>query len=105
MLHVLPIRLILRLIAIFVFLVVLAAFSLGWVDDHNRARSVAVLMRGSAVVVTFAVVALHVSWRCLPVLQRALFPYLGGRWSGVIQFSTPGGTDSRHIVLEIKHTL
>jgi hypothetical protein len=105
MLHLLPIRWILRALVLLVSLIVLGAFYLGWIDDGDFMRDGAKVIRWSAGLATLTVVLLHIAWRWLPILQRSLFPYLGGRWSGIVQFPNQEGTDSRDVVLEVKHTL
>ena len=39
------------------------------------------------------------------MVQRWIFPYLGGRWSGFVKFQGPQGPEQRDVTLEVKHTL
>jgi hypothetical protein len=38
-------------------------------------------------------------------MQLFIFPYLGGRWSGVLRFNAGRGPEHRDVRLEIKHPL
>jgi hypothetical protein len=41
----------------------------------------------------------------MPPIQKFIFPYLGGRWTGYVQFEGKEGTQRLNVKLEIKHTL
>jgi hypothetical protein len=49
--------------------------------------------------------ALYIAWRAVPLFQRSTFPYLGGRWTGVLRYGAPDQQDLREAVLVIKHGL
>jgi hypothetical protein len=105
MLHLLPIRLVLRTFAALAGLSVLAASYAGLVGTGDIVRDLTILSRWSATLAIAVIALLYVLWRWVPVVQIAIFPYLGGRWSGVVRFDTEHGPDERAVELEIKHTL
>jgi len=39
------------------------------------------------------------------LVQRFIFPYLGGRWSGYIRYEANGAPHDIDVTMEIKHTL
>jgi hypothetical protein len=49
--------------------------------------------------------ALYVAWRSVASLQRATFPYLGGRWTGVLRYGPPDQQELREAILIVKHGL
>lgn len=51
------------------------------------------------------VAALYLAWRSIAAFQRATFPYLGGRWIGVLRFGPPDRQELRDAVLTIRHRL
>ena len=105
MLHLLPVRLVLRALVVFTILVVSAAFYLGWIAAANEAHGAIVLIRWSSAITIAAVVILHLAWRWIRPFQTLIFPYIGGRWIGTLAFGSGGITDRRDVTLEIKHTL
>src|SRR5262249_31067347 len=46
-----------------------------------------------------------IAWRWIPPVQRWIFPYLGGRWSGFIQYEDSDGSHRLSVTMDIKHTL
>jgi len=105
MLHLLPVRLILKAIAALVAIAVLTASYAGWVGNGGIAHDMAAVTRWSSSLATAAIILLYVSWRWVPTVQLSIFPYLGGRWSGVLCFTSKHGPEHRDVHLEIKHTL
>jgi hypothetical protein len=105
MLHLLPIRLVLRVFAALVAVAVVAASYGGWVGQGGSIDDMAVVTRWSSSLATSAILLLYVSWRWIPPVQLFIFPYLGGRWSGVLRFNAGHGPEHRDVRLEIKHTL
>lgn len=56
--------------------------------------------------VVFGLIAISfAAWRWIPALQRAVFPYLGGRWEGTLNFQGEQGAGSRAVRIEVRHTL
>jgi len=105
MLHLLPIRLVLRVFAALVAVTVVSASYAGWVGKGDVVHDMAIVIRWSSGLATATIVFLFICWRWLPPVQLFIFPYLGGRWSGVVRFTAEGGPDHRQVRLEIKHTL
>jgi hypothetical protein len=105
MLHLLPIRWLLRFAFGIVGLAVLSAVYAGWIGTGEPTRDALLLLRWSSILALGAIVLVFAAWRWVPPIQRFIFPYLGGRWSGSIRFEEKGGFQERDITLEIKHTL
>lgn len=105
MLHLLPIRMVLRVVAALVALAIFAASYAGWVGQGGAVHDMTVVTRLSSSLATAAIVLLYVYWRWIPAVQLLIFPYLGGRWSGVLHFTAGRGPEHRDVRLEIKHTL
>jgi len=101
MLHLLPIRLIL---CAFV-LVAAASVALTFTGHSATLASLSTLVRWSGSLVTIGTIVLFAAWRWIAPLQQSVFPYLGGTWSGVIEFDDKGKSQSRDVQLEIKHLL
>lgn len=47
---------------------------------------------------------LFAAWRWIPPLQRFIFPYLGGSWTGKIVFDGVNGEEERSVTLHVHHT-
>ncbi|SRR5713101_3838564 len=105
MLHLLPIRWILGFAIAFVGLAVLAAVYAGWVGRGDGMADAALLLRWSSVAAVSTILLLFATWRWVPPVQRFIFPYLGGSWSGYILSPGEGGPQRLNVTLEIKHTL
>src|SRR5262245_47373570 len=105
MLHLLPIRWILTLAAALVGLAVLAAVYAGWVGGGDAVRDAVFLLRWASIVAVSIIALLFLVWRWIPPVQKAIFPYLGGTWSGYLEFEKDGESQRRNVRLEIKHTL
>lgn len=103
-LHLLPVRLLFQAAIALVALAIAAGFYAGWLDPSDGARNIALLLRVTSSLAVALSVALVAGWRWIPSLQRFIFPYLGGRWTGVIRFSVDGGEGVRKVTMEVKHT-
>lgn len=106
MLHLLPVRLLFQGAIALVALAIAAGFCAGWLDPSDGAQNIALLLRISSSLAVALSVVLVAGWRWLPSLQRLIFPYLGGHWTGVIRFSKDedGGEGLRKVTMEVKHT-
>ncbi len=102
MLHLLPVRLLFQGAIALVALAIAAGFYAGWLDPSDGAQNIALLLRISSSLAVTLSVALVAGWRWIPSLQRFIFPYLGGRWTGVIRFSKDedGGEGLRKVTKE-----
>jgi SMODS-associating 2TM, beta-strand rich effector domain len=104
MLHLLSIRWILTAAGALVGLAVLAAVYAGWMGGDVVSDAV-LLLRWASIAAVSIIVLLFLIWRWIPPVQKCIFPYLGGTWSGYVEFSREGDTERRRVKLEIKHTL
>ena len=105
MLHLLPIRLLLgTIIAIGVLSVGGIALN-GWQQTHDAVATISRVVRLSGTFVTVTTVVLFALWRWSTSVQELIFPYLGGRWEGRVEFVGTNGPDTRAVTAEIKHTL
>jgi SMODS-associating 2TM, beta-strand rich effector domain len=104
MLHLLPVRWILVVGFAAIGLSVLATVYAGWIGQGEIIHDATLLLRWSFVAATSAIILLFAAWRWVPPIQRVIFPYLGGRWSGFVQFGA-SASDTVEVKLEIKHTL
>ena len=77
----------------------------GWIGGGHVMHDAALLLRWSSTIGAEVIVVLFGAWRWIAPVQRFIFPYLGGRWSGIVQFQGDLGPDQRDVMLEIKHTL
>jgi hypothetical protein len=105
MLHLLPIRWLLRITFVVVGLAVLCATYAGWLGGGEAIRDAVVVLRWSSIGSVSLIVLFFAAWRWIPPIQRSIFPYLGGRWAGYIEFEEKRVTQRRNATLEIKHTL
>lgn len=106
MLHLLPVRLIVWAIVALAMVVVAAALYSGWAGGADSISLGAAIIRWSSSIVTAGAVVVLVAWRWIPPVQRSIFPYLGGAWSGRVCFKREDGTaDERNVSLLVKHNL
>jgi hypothetical protein len=105
MLHLLPIRLVLQAVAALAATAILAGTYAGWVGEGDTLRDAATVIRWSSSLAIAVIALLYAGWRWVPAVERFIFPYLGGRWSGVVKFQGGNGPDHRDVCLEVKHTL
>lgn len=62
------------------------------------------LLKWTGGFVTLLTFLLFASWRWIPRLQRFVFPYLGGKWTGQIAFTGANGDETREVALHVHHT-
>jgi hypothetical protein len=104
MLHLLPIRLILWIFAATAALSVLGFAYAGWFSE-GALSNLSMVVRWVGTLVPAGIILMFAGWRWIPSFQSSIFPYLGGRWTGIIEFKIAGVTDTREATLEIKHVL
>jgi SMODS-associating 2TM, beta-strand rich effector domain len=105
MLHLLPIRLVFQGVATLAGIAMVAAVYAGAVGTGDAFKDMTTVVRWSSTIAAVSIALLYASWRWIPPLQRLIFPYLGGRWSGVLNFTYRGKPGQRDVQMEIKHTL
>src|SRR4051794_39750456 len=106
MLHLVPIRLLLTAQAFVAMVAYALALQSGLISSSTWME----VASGVLKIATPAAVGLMVlslaTWRWSPTfIQTMLFPYLGGKWSGQIEFSSQGQVIHRCACLEVSHTL
>ncbi len=105
MLHLLPIRLILWLFVAVAALSVVVFANAGWFSEGTLA-TLSLIVRWVGTLVPAGIVLLFSGWRWLPVVRTAIFPYLGGGWTGVIAFEDEEGVpQTREATAEVRHLL
>lgn len=105
MLHLLPVRHLLTGIVGLIALAVLSAVYFGLVGTGDALADATWIIRTSSIIALALMLIPYVAWRCLPGLQRLIFPYLGGDWAGELDFRGPRGSGSREVTLTIRHSL
>lgn len=106
MLHLLPLKFILTLLVIIAGLSVLAGGYAGWIGTGDALNDINLIVRAAPIIVIAVPAFLQLAWRWSPQVQRFVFPYLGGEWSGKLDYRNPDGeTGSREISLNIRHNL
>jgi hypothetical protein len=104
MLHLWPIRWILTLAFTLVGFAVLSAVYAGWIGRADLIADSSTLLRWSSIAAFVTLVLLFAVWRWVPAVQQLIFPYLGGRWTGYVEFQGADGPERRTVALEVKHT-
>jgi hypothetical protein len=62
------------------------------------------VIRLSGVLSTLTIIGLAAAWRWVPHFQNAIFPYLGGRWTGQVHFDGQSGEETREVTLDVIQT-
>ena len=105
MLHLLPMRRLLAIIFGLVALAVLAAVYAGVVGKGDAYGDVKWIIQWASSLAFLLTVLPYAMWRWVPNLQRVTFPYLGGDWSGKLEFHGPDGAGTREVTLTARHSL
>ncbi len=105
MLHLVPIRWLVTAVIVAVATMVFATVYAGWVTEASAVAGAFLVVRGASLIAAALITAMYAAWRWLSPVQEAIFPYLGGKWTGVLKFEGAHGPGERDINLEIKHTL
>ena len=100
MLYLIPIRWLLAVVVVLTGSGVLALWG-----SHDVSVGVIEVFRWAALASLVLALAPCAAWRWLPILQRVIFPYLGGEWKGTLKYAGPHGSGSRTVKLDIRHTL
>jgi hypothetical protein len=104
MLHLLPIRQLFKIAVALIGLAVLAAVYAGAVGTGDALNDVKSIIRWSPVAALAITLIPYATWRWMPSVQRLIFPYLGGKWVGELDFDGPNGTGIRDVKLTIDHS-
>jgi hypothetical protein len=105
MLHLLPIRWILTILIALIGTALLAAVYAGYLARGDTLHDMLSIVRISSLSGVVLIGSSFALWRWIPILQTLTFPYLGGEWSGRLNFSGAKGTGTRDITLKVFHNL
>ncbi|PVX83674.1 hypothetical protein C7402_10678 [Paraburkholderia unamae] len=105
MLHLLPLRSVMRLVFVLVALAVFLLTGAGFFANQDLVHTATLFARWSAGGATAIVLLGYAAWRWIPQIQNWIFPYLGGDWEGTLTYDSPGGKATIPIQLLVKHTL
>lgn len=104
MLHLWPLKTILSVVfAGIVFIVVILSASTPS-DEADPFSFAWQLGKWCGTLVTVLAVCGFAAWRWLPWVQQLTFPYLGGRWKGMVTFKGENGDETRDVTLHVYHT-
>ncbi|MGL4528003.1 MAG: hypothetical protein ACRCUC_13600, partial [Aestuariivirga sp.] len=104
MLHLLPVRLLIKCAVILISFAVLAAVYAGVVGTGDALRDVKWVIRWSSIMALAITLIPYVAWRWMPSVQKFVFPYLGGAWAGELNFDGPNGSGVRDVKLTVNHS-
>lgn len=105
MLHLVPIRILLSAYAVLVMAAYAFALHCGWVSIDTVPRALAGVLKIATPMATVGPLMALAAWRWIPPFQTIIFPYLGGRWTGQLEFIANGQTIKRDATLDVAHTL
>lgn len=87
-------------------LLVFLAFYVEQFPADETFHSVQTIIRWASSLSIGAIVLLYAGWRWVPIIQSAIFPYLGGKWEGEVRYRNAEDDDcSKPVEMEAKHTL
>ncbi len=105
MLHLLPVRLLATAFAIATSLLMLVAVTSGYITNTSLMLAVQQVARYAPILVIACAVLLLAAWRWISPLQTAIFPYLGGEWTGELRYVDATGPQSKPARMEARHSL
>lgn len=105
MLHLLPIKLVLTILIMLVGWVVLTAMTFGLIQAPSHFGDLTMSWRISSVCALITIMGPYILWRRWPWFQKVTFPYLGGTWSGQINYQGPEGPGTRLVTVEVYQTI
>jgi hypothetical protein len=77
----------------------------GQIGGGEVVHDASMLLGWSSVAAVAVIAVSFAAWRWIPASQRLVFPYLGGRWSGFIEYEEKRVSHRINVTMEIKHTL
>jgi hypothetical protein len=104
MLHLLPIRILLTAFAFVIGTTIALVVAAGWTGVDDLTEIFTTMLRYAAMASTAMCLIVLLAWRWIPLVQGWIFPYLGGKWDGTLQFGLDGVLQ-KEVTLEITHTL
>jgi hypothetical protein len=105
MLHLLPFKILLTLVILISALSVIVAGSVGWIGTENLTKDILTVTRWSSFAAVILPFVAYAAWRWAPIVQHLTFPYLGGEWTGKLQYDDNGTPKTHAVSLMINHTL
>ncbi|SNS88211.1 hypothetical protein SAMN05880556_11456 [Azospirillum sp. RU38E] len=105
MLHLLPIRALFGFSAACAGVAVIALVYNGYLGKGDGISDAQAVIRWAFSGAIILAIPPIIIWRWVPVVQDLVFPYLGGRWSGKVEFSGAYGDGSRNVNLLVIHNL
>ncbi|MBB5535173.1 hypothetical protein [Rhizobium giardinii] len=89
-------------LAVVIVILFMATTSTGAGDIYTSGWRV---LRWVSTYIAVVIGLIVMAWRWSSRVQRAIFPYLGGKWVGKVHFSGAGGEEEhRDVTLHIRHT-
>jgi hypothetical protein len=86
-------------------LLVVGAFYVGAVNTAESVRSAQQVLRWASSVSLAATALMLLAWRWVPPVQAAIFPYLGGTWTGEVRYDDNGVPTEKPVTMEVRHNL
>ena len=86
-------------------LLVVGAFYVGAVNTEETFRSAQQVVRWASTVSLAAVALMLLAWRWVPSVESAIFPYLGGSWTGEVRYEEGDSPTSKPVRMDVKHNL
>ncbi|ODA68719.1 hypothetical protein A7A08_00551 [Methyloligella halotolerans] len=105
MLNLLPVKIIVTVLLILAGLWVVLATYAGMVGSKGLLADTLLIVRVASSAALIITAIAFAAWRWLPFVQRAIFPYLGGRWNGTLYYDGQRGKGRTQVTLRIRHTL
>ncbi len=91
--------------AAIVGILVVGAFYMGVVNTTESLRSAQLVLRWASPISFGAILLMLLVWRWVPPVQTAIFPYLGGTWTGEVRYEVDGVTTAKPVTMEVRHNL
>lgn len=105
MFHLIPIKQVLSALVFISAGLAYLAMNLGVIGQQSVVQDMGLFLRTSTYLVLSLGILCMFAWRHVAYLQGFIFPYLGGKWEGKIEFSTDKGSETRHVTMTVYHSL
>jgi|HubBroStandDraft_5_1064220.scaffolds.fasta_scaffold25717_4 hypothetical protein len=105
MLHLLPIRWMLTILIALIGIALLAVVYAGDLAYGDTLHDILSIVRLSSLAAGLLIICSFALWRWIPILQTLTFPYLGGAWSGKLNYTGARANGTRDVTLRVFHNL